>query len=306
MKILLTGASGLLGRALMPYLTQLAGSSANLIGTAHSRLKAPLQKLDLTDDNAVRETFANWCPDLVVHAAAERRPDQVDRAPADAHRLNVVATELLAKLAAAQGARFIYISTDYVFDGQTPPYAEDATPNPLNDYGRMKLAGEVAVRQSYDLRVGGGYAIVRIPILYGAVETLAESAVTELAAKLAPDANVSVEDWATRYPAHADDVARAIALVAAHLSATEDNTACGIYHFSGREAITKYGMACVIAQTRGIDLGQIQSDPKPPLGAPRPKDCRLLAQRLEALGFQPVIEFSTGVRGALAPFFSLK
>ena len=303
MKILLTGASGLLGRALMPHLALLAGTPDNLIGTAHSRLRPPLQRLDLTDDTDVRAAFAAWRPALVIHAAAERRPDQVDRAPQAAQRLNVSATALLAELAAASGARFIYISTDYVFDGRTPPYAEDARPNPLNDYGRMKLAGEEAVRHAYAAGDPAAYAIIRIPILYGRVETLAESPVTELAAKLRTDTPLLVEDWAARYPAHVDDVARALALIAKQMDGPSAASTGGIYHFAGHEAMTKYGMACVMARILGLDPSQVKPDPNPPSGAPRPKDCRLLPTRLEALGFAPKIAFSTGVREALTSFF---
>ena len=93
MKILVTGASGLLGRSLMTELAPLAGDDA-LIGTAHSRLKPPLKKIDLTDEAAVRAAFAEWLPELVVHSAAERRPDVVDGDPASAERLNVDATRL--------------------------------------------------------------------------------------------------------------------------------------------------------------------------------------------------------------------
>ena len=177
MKILVTGASGLLGRSLMTELAPLAGADV-LIGTAHSRLKPPLRKLDLTDEAAVRAAFAEWSPALVVHSAAERRPDVVDGDPASAERLNVDATRLLAELAAAKGARFIYLSTDYVFDGTKPPYSIDADTAPLNAYGRMKLAGEDVVRAAYAGRGDKNFALLRIPILYGRVETLAESPIT--------------------------------------------------------------------------------------------------------------------------------
>ena len=303
MKILLTGASGLLGRALMVQLAPLAGAPENLIGTAHSRARTPLQRLDLTDDAAVRTAFARWQPDLVVHAAAERRPDQVDRAPEAAQQLNVGATALLAALAASSGARFIYISTDYVFDGRTPPYAEDAPPNPLNDYGRMKLAGEAVVQDAYALKEASGFAIVRIPILYGRVEALSESPITALAEKLAAGKPMLVEDWATRYPAHVDDVARAITVIAMHMAGCPSAPAGRVYHFAGQEAMTKYGMARVIAQTLGLDQELVQSDTNPPHGAPRPKDCRLLSPSLDALGFKPQRAFSDSVREALSPFF---
>lgn len=300
--ILLTGASGLLGRSLMAQLSQLVSCPDKLIGTAHSRAKPPLQQLDLTDCHAVRKALAEWKPNLIVHAAAERRPDFVERDSASAQRLNVGATALLAEIAATSGARLIYISTDYVFDGRTPPYAENAQPNPLNDYGRMKLAGEEVVRQTYGDKSNAAYAIVRIPILYGRVESLAESAVTELASTLLKGAPFKAEDWATRYPAHADDVARAVRQIAEHLLSAGDEMTGGIYQFAGAEAMTKCDMARIIGGVLGVNPALVQADPNPPAGAPRPKDCRLEPTRLEALGFTPRIKFTDGVREALAPF----
>jgi dTDP-4-dehydrorhamnose reductase len=303
MKILVTGASGLLGRSLMIHLAALADSPEGLIGTARSRITPPLHKLDLTDEPAVRRAFATWSPDLVVHSAAERRPDIVDGDPAAAQRLNVGATGVLAELAAASSARFIYISTDYVFDGTAPPYATDAKPAPLNAYGRMKLAGEDAVRSAYSAVGDNGFAILRIPILYGRVESLAESPVTELAAKLMEGRAFKAEDWAMRYPAHADDVARAIALIAEQLMLATP-PAGGTYHFASGEQFTKYGMALVIAKELAVDISLVQPDPNPPSGAPRPKDCRLDASRLNSLGFLPGTRFADGVRDALAPYKS--
>jgi dTDP-4-dehydrorhamnose reductase len=305
MNLLLTGASGLLGRSLLVHLAPLVGKGGVLIGTARSRIKPPLRALDLTDEAAVRAAFSAWAPDLVVHSAAERRPDVVDGDPSAAERLNVGATDFLAGLAAERGARFLYISTDYVFDGTSPPYSTDAEPCPLNAYGRMKLAGEYAVCDAYKVsdpkNASENYTIIRIPILYGRVETLSESPVTELASRLLEGKPFKAENWAMRYPAHADDVARAIALLAGaeHASAS---TPQGIYHFAGAEQVTKYGMALVIAKELGVDATLIQSDPNPPAGAPRPKDCRLDPSRLEVLGFTPRIAFADGIREALAPF----
>ena len=109
------------------------------------------------------------------------------------------------------------------------------------------------------------------------------------------------EDWAARYPAHVDDVARALALIAKHLM-QDTADAGGIYHFASGEQFTKYGMARVIAEELGVDVALVQPDPNPPSGAPRPKDCRLDASRLASLGFVPRIRFADGVREALTPF----
>lgn len=306
MKILLTGASGLLGRSTMTALADL--SPEGLVGWARSRAVPPLVSVDLTDGAALAAAFASCAPELVVHAAAERRPDAVDGDPSAAERLNVGATRRLAELAAAAGARFLYVSTDYVFDGTCPPYGVDAAPHPLNAYGRMKLQGELAVREAYGaagLGLGPGgassparWAVLRIPILYGRVESLQESPVTELATKVLSRRAIKVEDWATRYPAHADDVARALAVVCRRLEAGEG----GVYHFSGAEALTKCAMARVLADLVGVDPSLVLSDPNPPSGAPRPRDCRLDGSRLAGLGFSPAIPFREGLAAALAPF----
>ena len=306
MNILLTGASGLLGRSLMTALAPLADDEAagkaagSLLGLAFSRVKPPLVALDLTDERAVRSFFADKGFDLVVHTAAERRPDAVDGDPAAAERLNVAATSLLARLSAERRSRFVYLSTDYVFDGSAPPYRPDSLPNPLNAYGRMKLAGEVAVRDAYAATGSGkaSWAIVRIPILYGRVETLAESPVTELATKVFSGRPFKAEDWASRYPAHADDVARAVALVCGRLARGEG----GVYHFAGPQMLTKFGMARAIAAAFGFDPYLVESDPRPPAGAPRPRDCRLDDSRLRGIGFAPKVSFDEGIRAAVSPF----
>ena len=165
----------------------------------------------------------------------------------------------------------------------------------------MKLAGEDVVRAAYKGIGDHGFALLRIPILYGRVETLAESPVTELAARIFEGKPFKAEDWAARYPAHVDDVARALALIAKHLMQGAPD-AGDIYHFASGEQLTKYGMAKVIAEELGVDVALVQPDPNPPSGAPRPKDCRLDASRLASLGFVPRIRFVDGVREALTPF----
>lgn len=312
MNILLTGASGLLGRPLMKQL-EVFGGIDRLIGTAYTRVAPGLEKLDITDEGEVRRAFNLWKPDLVIHAAAERRPDMVEKNPALAERLNVGSTETLARLAAERGASFIYISTDYVFDGQRPPYRTDSETNPLNSYGKMKLQGELAVRRTFAEApsIGEGkdrvainqksapssWAILRIPILYGDVETLSESPVTELAIKLLDRQPFTVENWASRYPAHAEDVARAVVLISRRLL----EGAGGVYHFAGTERFTKYEMARIMAKILKMPETIVQADDRPPAGAPRPKDCRLDGSRLQALGFKASIRFEEGIRRTLEP-----
>jgi dTDP-4-dehydrorhamnose reductase len=161
----------------------------------------------------------------------------------------------------------------------------------------MKLAGERAVIDS-----GAAYSVLRIPMLYGPSLELAESPVTETLLKLIPSADsvfpVHVDDWAMRYPAHVDDVARAVSFI-------WDRRKGGIFHFAGVEAMTKYRMTLRMASLAGLDSRAILPDPLPSGTVPRPKDCRLDGSSLEALGFTPRIRFETGIRELLAGFFPL-
>ncbi len=303
MKVIVTGGSGLLGRALLRLLSTVP--SVQVLGTAFSRARESgsglprLERLDLRDPVATRAFLDASNPDWIIHCAAERRPDMVDRDPEGARLLNVGAVATLADWVAQHpDSRLLYLSTDYVFDGTNPPYHPDSPTNPLNAYGTMKLQGELAVRSA-----GASWTILRIPILYGAVESLSESPITEIATKLVNNPRSPVEHWATRYPAHAEDVARAIGAI---IAANGEESAGRIFHFAGGEALTKYEMARIIAPLIGAKTEDPVPDPQPPAGAPRPKDCRLDGAALAALGFSPRIPFSEGVESALQPFFPLR
>lgn len=155
----MTGASGLLGRAVYAhFITQ----PHEVLGLANSRADAPLVKQDLLDDEALRERIRQFSPDMIVHAAAERRPDVVEKEPLRSQELNVDVPGRLAELCKELNARLIYISTDYVFDGSKPPYSVDSEPNPLNAYGASKLLGERVVREKGQ---EGMVTSLRVPVL---------------------------------------------------------------------------------------------------------------------------------------------
>jgi len=296
MKILLTGATGLLGRALRKQLLLIP--NFELTAAAYSRAVPPLVKADLTDSGHVETLFETARPDIVIHAAAERRPDIVDSQPEKARTLNVAATETIASACARHSASLLYISTDYVFDGSNPPYFPDSPVNPLNEYGRLKLEGERIIKNTCPKG-----AILRIPLLYGPVEFLEECSVTELAKKLLVTAPVKVEHWARRYPLHVDDVSRAIiAITSAMRDFSEDFP---IFLLSGPVSWTKYEMLLEIGRVLGKSTSHVIPDTAPPSGAPRPKDCRMDTSRLESLGYTPQIAFGEGIKSALLPFFNI-
>lgn len=296
MRILLTGATGLLGRAVFARLSR--RHDITLAGTCFSRSRPPFHRVDLTSPGEVAALFAEFRPDFVIHAAAERRPDVVDGDPERARALNVEATARIAESCRAQGASLLYISTDYVFDGSAPPYFPNSPENPLNGYGKMKLEGEWRIREIFGHEASARAFMLRISILYGPVETLGESAVTELAAKLLQGKPCAMEHWANRYPLHVEDVAQAIERIVdawASGSARPEST----FLLSGPETFTKYEMALVMARILGVDAALIVPDPSQPAGAPRPKDCRMDTSLLASIGYVPQIPFEKGIAAVL-------
>lgn len=149
MRALITGASGLLGRELA---RELAMTGAQVIGAFRQpnasfpwgdqvRLRLPEHACDATD---LQQVVQGAAPDVVFHLAAQTAVDGCEQAPWRAWSINVTGTEQVAAAATAAGATLVYMSTDYVFDGQSGGYSEAASPAPINWYGRTKARGEEA------------------------------------------------------------------------------------------------------------------------------------------------------------------
>lgn len=255
-------------------------------------------KLDLRDVEEVRKKIKQFHPDVIVHCAAERRPDNCEKDPVATTNLNVEVTENIAKAAKEVDSWIIYISTDYVFDGTQPPYAPNAECNPLSFYGKSKREGELAVWRQHS------YAgVLRVPILYGPVEYLEESAVTVLAKAITDKKPVKVDDWQVRYPTHVDDVAR----VCRQLSERKMKH-CGLtgtWHFSSEERYTKYQIVQTIGRLFGLSTDHVQPDGNQPSGAPRPRDCHLDTSTIRLMGLLSLTNFEVGIKNALEPWIKL-
>lgn len=152
LKIVVTGANGQLGRELSQWTTE----TAEIIGLSRS-------ELDITSLPACRNLFALHRPDVVIHCAAYTAVDKAESEPDEAFRVNAAATRNVAVAAREIGAKLCYISTDYVFDGNsTVPYNEYDQINPQTVYGKSKYAGEQAVQTLHDR-----FYIVRTSWVYG-------------------------------------------------------------------------------------------------------------------------------------------
>ena len=292
-KVALIGASGLLGRAVARELAE--QTQWQVIRSAFRHSDANTVKLDIRDEDAVRQFIFEQRPDAIVVAAAERRPDVCENDPLLARALNVDALRFLGTIAQEVGAWILSISTDYVFDGTQPPYHPDSAPNPLNAYGRSKLEGEHALTQS-----NAQSCVLRLPLLYGPVTEWSESAVTSLAPAVAKsvnnDAPAVMDAWATRYPTFTPDVA---VVVRQLLERCESGTAVnGVMHWSGDEPMTKFDIAACIARVLQVDA-KIHPQDTPTDATPRPRDCHLASNVLESIGIGRRTPFETGIRAVM-------
>ncbi|CAE8599577.1 unnamed protein product [Polarella glacialis] len=277
-KVLITGATGLLGRQVMRVFRE---KGWTVRGLAFSRASGDLVKVDLFDHAALDAQFADFQPDIVIHLAAERRPDKLEQDKEYATRINSDVARSVGELSKRHGAWLIYPSTNYVFDGKAAPYAEDAAPTPLSVYGESKLAGEVSVAQ-----VHPEAAILRFPLLYGPVERLDETSVTTMLSAVKEGTSVKLDNWQERFPTSTEDLAEVIqAMSQARLTCSCKADFSGVFHWQANERQTKYTMGMAIAQIAGISTAHLVriDDAPAPGSAPRPQFERMLCTRLEKL-----------------------
>eukprot|EP01138_Halocafeteria_seosinensis_P013916 gb/GECG01014211.1/.p1 GENE.gb/GECG01014211.1/~~gb/GECG01014211.1/.p1 ORF type:complete len:326 (+),score=30.95 gb/GECG01014211.1/:1-978(+) len=310
--VLITGASGLLGRSVYKVFKEHQQDGdwpMRVLGTAFTRADPSkgLLKLNLLDTEAVKQVVYGERPDFIVHAAAERRPDRVEDDPEYVEKLNIQSVWTIAQCAANIGAHFVQISTDYVFDGSSPPYSEHSYPNPLNAYGMSKLRAEYTA-----LGANPSTTILRVPVLYGQTTNLDESAVTTLVSKVKNQEPCKEDNYCQRFPTLVDDVSRVLLRVFCKCrdeSAEQDVTfaksatcigANGHFHFSSPECFTKYQMCQVIGRILNVDTEHMTARNEEPAGAKRPKDCQLSIVKLEKLLQKSQTQLATPFEEGLA------
>jgi len=281
MKIVVTGASGLLGREICRVLRE---QRHQVVGLGFNRAGQGLLKVDLTDTTEIVNFLVAERPDLVIHAAAERRPEVCKYNPKAAEKLNVNSTGWLAELSNQFKFKLIFISSDYVFDGTSAPYDVCASTNPINLYGRNKVAAEKLVLDHNGI-------VIRIPVLYGPSQTLNEGSITAIAQNLR-DGKFKHDDWAIRYPTLTTDIAKVIGdLLGRHYSKLK-----GIYHWSGDEAFTKYEMAKIMAEILDLDVSKVEGKQPSKDALPRPQDCHLDKTRIHNLAIEYQTPFKQAIR----------
>lgn len=225
MRILITGASGQLGSELCEVLGY------------ETVIPKDLPDFDLTRPT-VEEEILGSAPDLIIHAGAYTDVDEAEREPDLALAVNAEGTEQIARAAVRLGARLIYISTDYVFDGKRrTPYREDDSPCPINRYGFSKWKGEQAVQAS-----GARALVIRTAWLYGSV---GKNFVKSIMRAAQSESILKVVNDQSGCPTYAEDLAAAVAsLVKKDVE--------GVIHVTNRGQCTWYEFAQAIVREMGF------------------------------------------------------
>ena len=291
MRILLTGANGFLGYYLSK---QLLEREHEVIATGRGECRLPFndnklfryESIDFTDPFAAHDVFDKYRPEVVVHAGAMSKVDECEQNQWQAYVTNVEGTVTMLLNAEEHKSFFVFVSTDFIFDGEKGNYNEDDLPAPVNFYGKTKLEAEEAVKEyEYD------WAIARTILVYGKPVTGKSNIMTVVKEKLEKGEEYNAVNDQLRTPTYVEDLAAGIISII-------ERKAKGIYHLSGEDVLTPYEMACKVADHLGLNRSLIKkvtaADFSQPAKRP-PKTGFAIDKARKKLGFHPV-SFEEGLR----------
>ena len=284
MKLLITGANGLLGQKLVKLM--LDKGRDELVATARGKNRLPYPEsgyryktMDIADAEQVHQVIGTEKPEVVIHTAAMTNVDQCETEREACWQLNVEAVSHIIAACEQSGAFFIHLSTDFIFDGKAGPYDEEARPNPISHYGESKLRAEALI-QAGKLN----WAIVRTVLVYGIAHDMSRSNLILWVKKSLEEGKpIKVVDDQWRSPTLAEDLAMGCYLIAAR-------RAGGIFNICGKELLTPYEMAIKTADFFNLntssmqraDASCFQQTAKRP-----PKTGLIIDKAKEVLGYKP-------------------
>ncbi len=272
MKILVTGLNGIIGWNVFRAAAAAFPETVGTFRETHTRLEGlRVVRLETDRTEDVEKLFHNLKPEILIHSWAMCDLDLCEEIPAMAEKVNVEGTRMMLEAAAQIKSlkRFVYISTDHVFDGEAGGYTEDDRPVPKHVYGRTKLAAERLVQDS-----GLPWQILRPGLVIG--DSLQgrkgprDFLLTRIRA--GKPTHYFTDEWRT--PISASEMAERILAIAC----SDQN---GIFHVAGREVISRYQLAQRIALENGFSTEKVfprlRSEDK--WAAIRPKDLSLKTLR---------------------------
>jgi dTDP-4-dehydrorhamnose reductase len=271
MRIFIVGAAGLLGHTLLRRWSVKEGWEVFAADIAPAGPR--VERLDALQPGAVGEAVRRLKPEVVVFPASNPHVDFCETHPEETRRLNVDATLSAAQASIRLGSRFVFFSSDYVFDGIRGDYREDSLPFPLNEYGRQKLEVEKSLAPCKEKAL-----MVRLSGLFG-WELNPRNYVLQVLSRLRSQGEVTAPSDIEYYPTFAEGLADGLAVLL-------EKGAWGLYHLAGSERLTRASFARLVAEAFGLDASLIVPPPKgfPPPLAQRPKRSFLDSSKARSLG----------------------
>lgn len=246
-RVLITGANGLLGQALTRRLSESAEyavlATARDPGLRVEDATCAYTPLDVTAPEEVKATVQEFGPDVVVNCAARSDVSTCEEHRNEAWATNARAVKRLARHCQEERARLVQISTDFVFDGTRGPYDESARPDPVNYYGRTKLAGENHTREAGRTK----WTVVRTVLLYGTGTDLSrQNVVLWMVDRLRRKEPLHVVDDQWRTPTFVPDLVEGIETIL-------QRGKTGLYHLSGPDMVSIHELALQVADVFDLD-----------------------------------------------------
>jgi len=290
-KILITGSNGLLGQKLVYNLKQRKDVELYATAIGENRLidksGYSFLSLDITDRNNVNKVIENVGPDVIINTAAMTNVDACELNKEACWKINVDAVNYLVEASIKSNSHFIHLSTDFVFDGESGPYSEKDTPNPLHYYGESKLAAEKIIQKK-----SNNWAVLRTIIIYGITDNMSRSnLVLWSKGEIEKGNTIRVVNDQYRSPTLAEDLAEGCIAVA-------DKNAQGIYHLSGPETNSILELVYKVAEYYNLDKSKIIPVTSASLNQPakRPLKTGFIIEKAKTdLNFNPM-NFDEGIK----------
>ncbi len=282
-KLLVTGASGFLGRHVCAAAVDQREDRDRqweVYGTVWNHPvvlpSAKILRLDVTDFAALQQVFQTLRPDAVMHLAAQSQANWCQQHPEASHVVNVVAAGNVAGLCGDRQIPLAFTSTDLVFDGLQPPYAETAAVNPVNLYGEQKVQAEIEVLRRYPQA-----AVCRMPLMFGTAVAPAQSFIQSFIRTLQAGQELKLFTDEFRTPVSGPAAAQGLLLALAQVR--------GRIHLGGPERISRYDFGCLMAEVLDLPTQSLRvcRQQDVPMAATRPPDVSLDSSLAFGLGYEP-------------------
>lgn len=268
--VLVIGGSGFLGWHLAKYLKDTDRVYASYQSHPFQIDKCITLRLDIRDKAAVRVAMKQIQPDIIFHTAALAKVDPCEKNKELAHQINVEGTKNLVTESPKSG-RFIYISTDLVFNGEKSFYQETDVPDPLNFYGETKLLGEAVITEN-----ASDFLIVRISLMYGYGNGISENFLDWLRKTLNQGARVKLFVDQYRTPLLVSEAIRALREISGAPVQNE------IFHLGGRERMNRYEFGRKFANLFGYPEDLLEpASMQEVLAVKMPRDCSLCTDKIQ-------------------------